>query len=339
MTYRWRDFPAGGIASYIGATFAGAASPAILTAGYVGGLDGIDNIPEAAGVYGNYNEQSFSNVSGRFVAKYSMNDNTNFYASYTTGYRAGGFNGGAFNRDTATGDDYTEENIASLEFGMKSTLMDGRMRINAALFTYDYDDVQVSVIKSDEGGISTDVVNAASFGTQGLELDMAFLVTESLQLRAQYAYTDRDYDDFPAYQGLNIMPTQGLTPENAYNLVMDWSLVNSGSNSVDLQISANYQDETISITSVPTRYTAAGQPAIPVNLQQASNQDRTLVNARLSWNRAMDNGRNLNIAAWGRNITDEEYRTFGFNFGADLGFATHQWGNPATYGVDIRIDL
>lgn len=339
MTYRWRDFPAGGIATYIGATFAGAASPAILGAGYVGGLDGIDNIPETTGVYGNYNEQSFSNVSGRFVAKYSMDDNTNFYASYTTGYRAGGFNGGAFNRDTATGDDYTEENIASLEFGVKSTLMDGRMRINAALFNYDYDDVQVSVIKTDDGGISTDVVNAASFGTQGLELDMAFLVTESLQLRAQYAYTDRDYDDFPDYQGLPIMPTQGLTPKNAYNVIMDWSLINTGSNSVDLQISANHTDETVSITSVPTLYNAAGQPSIPVNLQQASNQERTLVNARLSWNRAMDDGRNLNIAAWGRNITDEEYRTFGFNFGAALGFATHQYGNPATYGVDIRIDL
>jgi hypothetical protein len=47
----------------------------------------------------------------------------------------------------------------------------------------------------------------------------------------------------------------------------------------------------------------------------------------------------MNITAWGRNITDEQYRTFGFNFGADLGFAVHQWGNPATYGVDFSLDL
>jgi len=339
MTYRWRSFPAGGLESYIGATFVGAANANILGAGYVGTVDNLMNIPETAGIYGNYNEQSFSNVSGRLVAQYAMNDDTNFYASYTTGYRAGGFNGGNFDRSTMTGDEYTEETIGSMEFGMKSTLMDGRMRLNAAVFSYDYDDVQVSVIKSDDGGVSTDVVNAASFGTEGLELDLAFLVTDTMTVRAQYAYTDREYDDFPDYQGLSITPTQGLTPENAYNVVVDWNMLNFGSNSIDLQVSANYQDETVSITSSTTSYTATGQPAIAANMQQPSNQERTLVNARLSWSSELEGGQRLNVTAWGRNITDEQYRTFGFNFGAALGFPVHQWGNPATYGVDFSLDL
>ena len=339
MTYRWRSFPAGGLASYIGATFVGAANANILGAGYVGTVDNLMSIPETEGIYGNYNEQSFSNVSGRLVAQYAMSDDTNLYASYTTGYRAGGFNGGNFDRATMSGDEYFEETIGSMEFGVKSTLMDGRMRVNAAVFSYDYDDVQVSVIKSDDGGVSTDVVNAASFGTEGLELDLAFLVTDTMTVRAQYAYTDREYDDFPSYQGLAIQPTQGLTPENAYNVVMDWNMLNFGSSSIDLQVSANYQDETVSITSSTTSYTAAGQPAIPANMQQPSNQERTLVNARLSWSSELEGGQRLNITAWGRNITDEQYRTFGFNFGAALGFPVHQWGNPATYGIDFSLDL
>ena len=339
MTYRWRSFPAGGLASYIGATFVGAANANILGAGYVGTVDNLMSIPETEGIYGNYNEQSFSNVSGRLVAQYAMSDDTNLYASYTTGYRAGGFNGGNFDRATMSGDEYFEETIGSMEFGVKSTLMDGRMRVNAAVFSYDYDDVQVSVIKSDDGGVSTDVVNAASFGTEGLELDLAFLVTDTMTVRAQYAYTDREYDDFPSYQGLAIQPTQGLTPENAYNVVMDWNMLNFGSSSIDLQVSANYQDETVSITSSATSYTAAGQPAIPANMQQPSNQERTLVNARLSWSSELEGGQRLNVTAWGRNITDEQYRTFGFNFGAALGFPVHQWGNPATYGIDFSLDL
>jgi len=339
MTYRWRSFPAGGLASYIGATFVGAANANILGAGYVGTVDNLMSIPETEGIYGNYNEQSFSNVSGRLVAQYAMSDDTNLYASYTTGYRAGGFNGGNFDRATMSGDEYFEETIGSMEFGVKSTLMDGRMRVNAAVFSYDYDDVQVSVIKSDDGGVSTDVVNAASFGTEGLELDLAFLVTDTMTVRAQYAYTDREYDDFPSYQGLAIQPTQGLTPENAYNVVMDWNMLNFGSSSIDLQVSANYQDETVSITSSTTSYTAAGQPAIPANMQQPSNQERTLVNARLSWSSELEGGQRLNVTAWGRNITDEQYRTFGFNFGAALGFPVHQWGNPATYGIDFSLDL
>ncbi|PDH37249.1 MAG: hypothetical protein CNE43_03530 [Halieaceae bacterium MED-G26] len=339
MTYRWRSFPAGGLASYIGATFVGAANANILGAGYVGTVDNLMSIPETEGIYGNYNEQSFSNVSGRLVAQYAMSDDTNLYASYTTGYRAGGFNGGNFDRATMSGDEYFEETIGSMEFGVKSTLMDGRMRVNAAVFSYDYDDVQVSVIKSDDGGVSTDVVNAASFGTEGLELDLAFLVTDTMTVRTQYAYTDREYDDFPSYQGLAIQPTQGLTPENAYNVVMDWNMLNFGSSSIDLQVSANYQDETVSITSSTTSYTAAGQPAIPANMQQPSNQERTLVNARLSWSSELEGGQRLNVTAWGRNITDEQYRTFGFNFGAALGFPVHQWGNPATYGIDFSLDL
>lgn len=339
MTYRWRSFPAGGLESYIGATFVGAANANILGAGYVGTVDNLMSIPETEGIYGNYNEQSFSNVSGRLVAQYAMSDDTNLYASYTTGYRAGGFNGGNFDRATMSGDEYFEETIGSMEFGVKSTLMDGRMRLNAAVFSYDYDDVQVSVIKSDDGGVSTDVVNAASFGTEGLELDLAFLVTDTMTVRAQYAYTDREYDDFPDYEGLSITPTQGLTPENAYNVVVDWNMLNFGSNSIDLQVSANYEDETVSITSSTTSYTATGQPAIAANMQQPSNQERTLVNARLSWSSELEGGQRLNVTAWGRNITDEQYRTFGFNFGAALGFPVHQWGNPATYGIDFSLDL
>ena len=116
-------------------------------------------------------------------------------------------------------------------------------------------------------------------------------------------------------------------------------MLNFGSNSIDLQVSANYQDETVSITSSTTSYTATGQPAIPANMQQPSNQERTLVNARLSWRTILKSGQRLNVTAWGRNITEEQYRTFGFNFGAAWAIAVHQWGNPATYGVDFSIDL
>ena len=379
MTYRWRDFPAGGVAAWIGAaigdsitnhlTITGTEAyvrslfpagtpeavvqaqvdgaiagltmqntPRSLTFGYVGGIENVGNIPETPGVYGNYNKQDFSNTSGRLVAKYNLDDNTNFYASYTTGYRAGGFNGGAFNRATGTGDDYTEETIASFEVGVKSTLADGRLRINGAYYSYEYDDVQVSVVKTDEGAISTDVVNAAGFSTDGLELDVTWLATDSLMFRAQYAYTDRDFDEYPAYLGLNIQPTQGLTPDNQYNVIMDWQLWSGAGSDLALQMSAAYTEETVSINSVPGNYGDGANP-IPVNLQQPTNQERTLVNARLTWNTAMDDGRNLNVALWGRNITDEEYRTFGYNYGPALGYSVHQWGNPATYGVDIRLDL
>ena len=47
----------------------------------------------------------------------------------------------------------------------------------------------------------------------------------------------------------------------------------------------------------------------------------------------------MSVSAWGKNITDAEYRTFGFNLGSALGLPLHQWGDPATYGLDINLNL
>ena len=357
MTYRWRDFPSGsqGVGGYIGLAIGetfGQVPPVVranfdMGAGYIDDLNNLSAIPETPGVYGDYNRQSFDNISGRLVAKYNISDNMNAYVSYTTGYRAGGFNGGAFD---GGGDAFDEETLESFEVGLKSQLMDGKLRLNAALYSYTYDDVQVSTVKSNGGGISTEIDNAAELSSEGLELDFAWLLTDSVTLTGNYAYIDRSFDVFPAIPNQNpaipdqqITPTNGITPESAAYLALNWAIMDSGSSSLDFQISGNYQDETISIGSSPSNYSmgTTGDPSddIPVNYQQAPNQSRTIVNARLTWGQDLGDGRSLSIAAWGRNITEEDYRTFGYNFGADLGIAVHQWGDPATYGVDIVMDF
>jgi len=205
-------------------------------------------------------------------------------------------------------------------------------------------------VKSNGGGISTEIDNAAELSSEGLEVDFAWLLTDSVSLTGNYAYIDRSFDVFPAIPNQNpriedqqITPTNGITPESAAYLALNWAIMDTGSTSLDFQISGNYQDETISIGSSPSNYSmgTTGDPSddIPVNYQQAPNQSRTIVNARLTWGQDLGDGRSLSIAAWGRNITEEDYRTFGYNFGADLGIAVHQWGDPATYGVDIVMDF
>ena len=63
--------------------------------------------------------------------------------------------------------------------------------------------------------------------------------------------------------------------------------------------------------------------------------DRWLVGARLSLNDISvgDKG-SLRISAWGKNLTDEEYREWGIDF-ASLGYAGNVFGQPRTYGVDL----
>lgn len=349
MTWLWRDAALGGVGGYVGAAINEAAVlatqgvvidiPRDLTSGYVWSLDDINTIPETAGVYGQSESQKFDNTSGRLVAQYTFSDTFNVYASYTTGYRSGGFNGGSYNTITMMGDSFDEETIESVEVGFKSVLMDGRFRLNASLYSYDYDDVQISTVKSDANGLSTEIDNAAKLSREGLEIEAAWLITDRLQLTANYSYIDGRYDAFPPYLGLIITPTEGLAPENSAYVALDWDVLRMGKNVVSFNLSANYQDATESIGASTSLYTAAGAPQIPVNYQQPINQSRTLVNTRLTWAYESDTGTEIRVSAWGQNITDEDYRTFGYNLGADLGLPVHQWGNPATYGVDISVSM
>ena len=349
MTWLWRDAALGGVGGYVSAAITEAVVlatqgvtidiPRDLASGYVWSLDELESIPETAGVYGQSESQKFDNTSGRVVVQYNFTDNINAYASYTTGYRSGGFNGGSYDRITGMGDAFDEETIESMEIGFKSVLFDGRFRLNAALYDYEYDDVQVSTVKSDANGLSTEIDNAAQLSREGIEIEAAWLITDRLQLTGNYSYIDGSYDSFPPYLGLTITPTDGLAPENAAYLALDWDLLRRGNHVLSFNLSGNYQDATESIGASTSLYAAAGAPSIPVNFQQPINQSRTLVNTRLTWTYTGNSGTQFMVSAWGRNITDEEYRTFGYNLGADLGLPVHQWGNPATYGVDISVSM
>ncbi len=92
------------------------------------------DLPERAGIYGRKFEQDFNNLSGRLTLQYALDDDSNVYATYSTGYRSGGFNGDFFDTANDTADAFDEEEIKNFEIGYKSTFWDGRAQFNGALF-------------------------------------------------------------------------------------------------------------------------------------------------------------------------------------------------------------
>jgi iron complex outermembrane receptor protein len=72
----------------------------------------------------------------------------------------------------------------------------------------------------------------------------------------------------------------------------------------------------------------------PFNNQFDSTDDRTLINARLSLSEVAVGDGSLRVSLWGKNLTDEEYRNWGIDFGS-LGFAGDVYGEPRTYGLDV----
>ncbi|MFT5575365.1 MAG: iron complex outermembrane receptor protein [Bermanella sp.] len=78
-----------------------------------------------------------------------------------------------------------------MELGVKSELLDRRLRINADVFHSNFSDVQLNFLIP--GTIAdTQVVNAGEALMKGAELDLTYLATRSLMLTLSYAYLDAE---------------------------------------------------------------------------------------------------------------------------------------------------
>ncbi|MGA0799350.1 MAG: hypothetical protein ACO3P5_02785, partial [Steroidobacteraceae bacterium] len=125
---------------------------------------------------------------------------------------------------------------------------------------------------------------------------------------------------------------RGLAPDNQFTANVDWQIAATDLGRLSLNVNANYQSETFAQAMSSDSY-ASG----PVIFAQAPNNQRTLVNARLSLSDIDMGSSKLRVSLWGRNLTDEDYREFSFNYGASLGLNLAQYGEPRTYGVDFAV--
>jgi len=134
---------------------------------------------------GNYQpaqvSNSWSQVTPRFVVDYKLTDNAMVYASYTEGFKAGGFN------STDPTKSIDQEDVQNIEVGLKSTFVDDTVRFNASAFNYDYDNFQIRMLV-DEGGVpQLSTINADVTG-QGFEIETSWLATDDLMLSLNYSH-------------------------------------------------------------------------------------------------------------------------------------------------------
>jgi iron complex outermembrane receptor protein len=131
-------------------------------------------------------------VSWDLSALFEVNEDFNIYARLANGFRAPTIQG----RDVAFGGAPSiadSETINSIEFGFKSQLADDRIRLNAAVFYYEVDDLQLSAIGG--GGNFVQLVNADKGTGMGLDLDGEFLFTDRFMMTLGFSYTDTEIDD------------------------------------------------------------------------------------------------------------------------------------------------
>ena len=100
-------------------------------------------------------------TTGRFAVNYTPNDNLLIYLSYAKGYKAGGVNLGVLDPPILPETNYVTE------LGFKSTLFDGQLRLNGAVYSSQYKNIQLgSVQGSPAAPIILNVPNSEIFGAE-----------------------------------------------------------------------------------------------------------------------------------------------------------------------------
>ncbi|MED5437311.1 MAG: TonB-dependent receptor, partial [Pseudomonadota bacterium] len=153
--------------------------------------------PDCAAI-NTYAEKNWTKFTPKVAVSYQANEDVLYYLSYSQGYRSGGFNGRWGNEFSAVRP-YKPETVTNIELGLKSTLMDNRLRVNVAVFDMEYEDKQLDVDIPDTLaaiGRATVTDNVAEASFKGIELELYAIITQNFSIDLNVGYLDASYDEF-----------------------------------------------------------------------------------------------------------------------------------------------
>lgn len=271
-------------------------------------------------------DESWSEVGYKVGVDYQLNDTTMFYGYYARGFKSGGFTGRiAFPEDIGP---FDPEYLDTYEVGVKTDLLENRVRLNVALFYNEYEDMQVTQnITFPNGANSASIQNAGAATSQGAELELTALVTDQLMFNLAVAYLDAEYDE---YDTLAPNPQTGALEAVSFagNPLMnapEWS--GNASVQYEMPVAGGTADWFLQLThssSKVTNFTAFPQEFV---------NEITLVNAKVSWTPAEDQ---WTVGLYGRNLADKEYFMQKQWFTPSFGIAN--MGAPREFGVDFQFN-
>ena len=203
--------------------------------------------------------------------------------------------------------EYEDEEAMNYELGIKSTLLEGAMTLNATAFLITVDDYQVSIF---DGATAFFVQNAAEIESKGVEMDMKWAATDQLTIGLAATWLDNEYSDFPnapCWAGTDENnrgncvgrdtedeyrdaggEANVFSPEWAYNLSMDYYLPIGSSLEARATLNVNYSDEYAIAADLDPIY--------------GYQEDYTTVDLRIGLG---DLDGTWDVALIGKNLTDE----------------------------------
>lgn len=254
-------------------------------------------------------ERSSDNVDWMLRAALDIGDDSMVYASAGTGTKSGGFqtvNGAAEDRE------FDDEDTTTYELGVKSTLLDARLRINAAAFYSEIENFQAQ--RQLETGIGTYVSNESKVETSGVDLQVQAAPMPNLVLSAGLLYMHKyEITDGPE-KGADLPFTAEFSGTLAATLVFPL-----GDGGVYWRTDYSYMDDHV------TNVASAAQ------LRDADYDNRNLVNSKLGWRND-----SWNVSIWGKNLTDDKYAMQTAAPFLVSGMDAYFLAPPRTFGATVR---
>ena len=259
---------------------------------------------------------SYNDWAGRFQLDYRPNDDTLLFASVNRGIKGGNwavptvadFRGPVDISDVI---EHGEEVLWSYEVGGKFTLFNGTARLNTTAFYYDYNDYQVFSLIA----LQPDVLNSDATAYGG-EIELALSPSENWDFNFGVALLGSKVDETPTVFGeFTVEGDLPQAPEISFNFLgrHTW-LVPGGSISVQLD-GLVYGDHYLYSTKN----------------QANAESGYGILNASVSYTTADEKWK---ITAWGKNLTDSEYRLYLVDLGL-AGFLEEIYGPPQWFGGTI----
>ncbi|GAB2513000.1 TonB-dependent receptor [Microbulbifer agarilyticus] len=272
---------------------------------------------------------SWTEFSPKIGVDYVLSDDVMAYASYSEGFKSGGFNLRAKEEvDPRSVGPFAPETVANYELGVKSELLDGRVRLNAALFNSDYTDMQtgdatrIYYAATDSNELMQYVVNAGEAQVRGLEVEMVAAITDRLTATTTIGLLDPEYKEIFVTQADGSIEDESdiremaNTPKQTFMAQLSYAMpLASG----ELMLNSTYSHrDDVQIFEVPS--------SIDQEAYGLFDASATFYSADGNWN----------VSLQGKNLTDEEYIVAGYNLGDAFGVPS--W-NTAFYGAPRTVAL
>ena len=229
---------------------------------------------------------------------YSFTDDVMLYGTYSEGFKVGGFTQRIFPPEPSL-PAFGPEYVDSLEAGIKAELLDNSLRVNLAVYSADYSDLQILISEPSRVGPYT--TNAGDATIDGFELEINYLSQNGVLIDLAVGYTDAGYDS------LNPDLFSGLRVSDPFVFISEWNTNLSVTKTFDTQVGEITPRLDWSWRS--EFYTnAGGLPFAPAWADPLVQPDYSVVNMSARWESATSG---LSVTVGVDNVADEEFSIFG----------------------------